>query len=171
MSAKPVLSSFSLPCSGTQHNIWVGPDGSVRVDKTVHDVELEEALIALGAEVPACLRLARSLKYMRGHSYGDPKRLLFVNHMLDVSTVHMTPHDNALLNDLFDKKDARLGKIEDGWFIWLGSDRQDMWDWAAEEKLSDSLKTAMDFAMALSCTWVHIGAYYDSIDGLPTNAW
>jgi hypothetical protein len=54
--------SVKIPvqCSGETHHITVTDDYDVVVDPEKHDVEMEDALIALGATPPACLKILES---------------------------------------------------------------------------------------------------------------
>jgi hypothetical protein len=49
--------TLTVECSGEEHDVQITDDYEVVVDPEKHDVELEGALIALGAKTPPCMQL------------------------------------------------------------------------------------------------------------------
>jgi hypothetical protein len=72
----------TVPCSGDHHKLSLRYDGTITVDPQFHDEELEDALIALGADEPECLRLQK---------YFQQKPLDFVDCVININKTTGAP--------------------------------------------------------------------------------
>lgn len=93
-----------------------------------------------------------------------------IRKFLDISTAHLSPEARKLLEA--DGGDVNLSLDPHGgpsglygWWLWAGSDRNDM------EGVPADLIAIMDYAVAHDCDWICFDCDAEEIDGLPLFEW